>query len=136
LLPFTDSNQKAEAAEVMTRIASDDNFAQVVRLAPLVSIDLIIRDPIQDVLVARRTTAKGFYFVPGGRICKGETIEAAFVRILKVETGIEIGFDRAQFLGVFQHFYSTTTTLFLPTSCGWITAPPSPSTSNTTSSGG
>ena len=93
----------------MTRIASDDNFAQVVRLAPLVSIDLIIRDPIQDVLVARRTSepAKGFYFVPGGRIRKDETIEAAFVRILKVETGIEIGFDRAQFLGVFQHFYST-----------------------------
>jgi colanic acid biosynthesis protein WcaH len=93
----------------MTRSVSDDNFAQVVRLAPLVSIDLIIRDPIQDVLVALRTNepAKGFYFVPGGRIRKDETIQAAFVRILKVEIGCEIGFDRAQFRGVFQHFYST-----------------------------
>ena len=93
----------------MTRIASDDNFAQVVRLAPLVSIDLIIRDPIQDVLVARRTNepAKGFYFVPGGRIRKDETIQAAFVRILKVETGCRISFGRAQFRGVFEHFYST-----------------------------
>ena len=73
----------------MTRIVDEDDFAQVVRLAPLVSIDLIIRDPIQDVLVALRTNepAKGFYFVPGGRICKDETIQAAFIRILKVETG-------------------------------------------------
>jgi colanic acid biosynthesis protein WcaH len=71
--------QEAGAAELMTRIVGDDNFAQVIRLAPLVSIDLIIRDPIQDVLVALRTNepAKGFYFVPGGRIRKDETIQAA-----------------------------------------------------------
>ena len=93
----------------MTRIVTDDNFAQVVRLAPLVSIDLIILNPIQDVLVALRTSepAKGFYFVPGGRIRKDETIQDAFVRILKVETGCQISFARAQFRGVFQHFYST-----------------------------
>ena len=60
-------------------------------------------------LVGLRTNepAKGFYFVPGGRIRKDETIQAAFVRILKVETGCRISFDRAQFLGVFQHFYSS-----------------------------
>jgi hypothetical protein len=35
--------------------SSDDEFAVVVRLPPLVSIDLIIRDHEQKVLVALRT---------------------------------------------------------------------------------
>ena len=40
---------------------TDDEFAEIVRLAPLVSIDLIIRDKEQKVLVALRTNepAKG-----------------------------------------------------------------------------
>src|SRR3954466_13792753 len=58
----------------MTEHLSDAQFADVVRLAPLVSIDLVIRDPDGDVLVGLRTNApaKGFWFVPGGRIRKNE----------------------------------------------------------------
>jgi colanic acid biosynthesis protein WcaH len=93
----------------MTRIVDEDDFAQVVRLAPLVSIDLIIRDPNRNVFVGRRTNepAKGFYFVPGGRIWKDETIETAFARILKAETGCRAILQDAQFRGVFQNFYSS-----------------------------
>jgi colanic acid biosynthesis protein WcaH len=89
---------------------SDDEFAHVVRLAPLVSVDLIIRDAKQNVLVALRTNepAKGAYFVPGGCIRKNETIENAFKRILKNETGCRTRFADARFLGVFQHFYPTS----------------------------
>jgi hypothetical protein len=49
---------------------SDDEFAQVVRLAPLVSIDLVTRNANGHVLVGLRNNepAKGVYFVPGGRI--------------------------------------------------------------------
>jgi hypothetical protein len=70
----------------------DDEFAHVIRLAPLVSIDLIIRDGEQNILVALRTNepAKGLYFVPGGRIRKDETIANAFVRILANETGCRL----------------------------------------------
>jgi hypothetical protein len=41
--------------------------------APLVSFDLIIRDPDGRALLRLRTNdpAKGFYFVPGGRILEG-----------------------------------------------------------------
>jgi colanic acid biosynthesis protein WcaH len=87
----------------------DDKFLQVVRLAPLVSIDLIIRDNDRKVFVALRTNepAKGVYFVPGGCIRKNETIEAAFTRLLKNETGCSTNFAAARFLGVFQHFYPT-----------------------------
>jgi colanic acid biosynthesis protein WcaH len=94
----------------MSTPLSDDDFSQIVRLVPLVSIDLIIRDANRNVLVALRTNepAKGVYFVPGGCIRKNETIENAFVRILRNETGCHARFADARFLGVFQHFYSTS----------------------------
>ena len=93
----------------MSRSLSDDEFAQVVRLAPLISIDIIIRDPKQNVLVALRNNepAKGVYFVPGGCVRKDETIENAFARILENETGCRAAFKDAKFLGVFQHIYPT-----------------------------
>src|SRR5262249_22225690 len=93
----------------MTAPLSDDDFSQIVRLAPLVSVDLILRDAGRNVLVALRTNepAKGFYFVPGGCIRKGETIENAFLRILKAETGCSVRFGDARFLGGFEHFYTT-----------------------------
>jgi colanic acid biosynthesis protein WcaH len=91
----------------MTDPLSDAQFADVVRLAPLVSIDLVIKDPDGDVLVGLRTNApaKGFWFVPGGRIRKNETIRNAFARILQAEIGARAAFDDARFLGVFEHFY-------------------------------
>lgn len=85
----------------------EQQFAQIVRNTPLVSIDLVIRDSDGDILLGLRTNepAKGFYFVPGGRIRKNETIEAAFTRILELETGFSVGFKQANFLGVYQHMY-------------------------------
>jgi len=89
------------------RVLDDEEFATVVRLAPLVSIDLIIRDGNRNVLVGVRNNepAKNFYFVPGGRVRKGETLEAAFVRILAAETGCSVAFDEARFLGAYEHIY-------------------------------
>jgi colanic acid biosynthesis protein WcaH len=105
-------SQKEKSTMIMQQLnvtTSDDEFAHIVRLAPLVSIDLIIRDNEQKVLVALRTNepAKGAYFVPGGCIRKNETIESAFLRILEKETGCRAHFADARFLGVFQHFYPT-----------------------------
>jgi colanic acid biosynthesis protein WcaH len=91
------------------RRLTDDEFARVIRFAPLVSIDLIIRDAEGNVLVGLRSNepAKGAYFVPGGCIHKDERIEDAFVRILQNETGCRAPFADARFLGVYQHFYPT-----------------------------
>jgi len=62
----------------------------IVRLAPLVAIDLIIRNARDEVLLGLRSNepAKGFYFVPGGMIRKGERLREAFARVLKDETGL------------------------------------------------
>ena len=51
-----------------SRFLSNDEFIFVVRHVPLVSFDIIIKDPAGNVLVGLRTNepAKGKYFVPGG----------------------------------------------------------------------
>lgn len=88
---------------------TEEQLSFIVRHAPIVSIDLIIRDADGNVLVGRRRNepAKDCYFVPGGRIRKGETIAAAFTRILMAETGLSVGFGTARLLGAYQHFYAT-----------------------------
>jgi colanic acid biosynthesis protein WcaH len=93
-------------------IPSDDEFAHIVRLAPLVSIDLIIRDDEQNVLVALRTNepAKGVYFVPGGCIRKNETIENAFARILKKKPTVAQASRLRDFLAYFSTFIRLTAT--------------------------
>ena len=86
-----------------------EDFAQVVRLTPLISIDLVVRNSENRILVGRRThePAKSVFFVPGGRICKNERLEAAFGRISRSELGREINFHASRFIGVFEHFYDT-----------------------------
>src|SRR5438067_1704323 len=86
-----------------------DDFLALVEHAPLVSIDLIVRDSDGQVLLGfrRNEPAKNSWFVPGGRIYKDERIEAAFQRISSTELGHSQAIEDAHFLGVFQHFYST-----------------------------
>jgi colanic acid biosynthesis protein WcaH len=107
------------------QMLSDDNFSHVVRNAPLVSIDIVIRNPEGRTLVGLRLNepAKGTYFVPGGVIRKNETIRRAFKRILKTETGIDASLDEARLIGAFDHFYSATPTTELITS-PWPTSSP------------
>ncbi|SRR5260221_9220751 len=88
---------------------SPDDFANVIRLTPLVAIDLIVRGPDQRILVGRRINepAKGLLFVPGSRISKNETRSAAFLRITQEELGVEVPIEQARLLGVYDHIYPT-----------------------------
>jgi ADP-ribose pyrophosphatase YjhB (NUDIX family) len=88
-------------------LLSPDDFHSVVRLAPLVSIDLIIRNARGEVLLGLRNNepAKGFYFVPGGVILKHERLHQAFARILKRETNYHASLEDARLRGVYEHFY-------------------------------
>lgn len=89
-------------------LAAED-FAAVVRLTPLVSMDLLVRAPDGRVLVGRRINepAKNSFFLVGGRITKNETRAAAFRRLTREELGEEHEITEARFLGVFDHFYPT-----------------------------
>jgi colanic acid biosynthesis protein WcaH len=82
-------------------------FREVVRNAPLVAIDLIVRNKNNEVLLGLRKNgpARNTWFVPGGRIWKNERIHTAFKRITKDELGIPLGLKQANFLRVFEHLY-------------------------------
>ena len=82
-------------------------FLEVVARAPLVSIDLIVRDGAGRVLLGlrRNAPARGCWFVPGGCVRKNETLDAAFARITHDELGVAARRADARLLGVFEHFY-------------------------------
>ena len=86
---------------------STPDFLTVVRLAPLVSLDLVVLNPRGEVLVGLRTNkpAEGFWFVPGGRIQKDERLDDAFRRLTGEELGHPIGLAEASPLGVYEHLY-------------------------------
>ncbi|MCH9737115.1 MAG: GDP-mannose mannosyl hydrolase [Actinomycetia bacterium] len=84
-----------------------DDFAQVIRHTPLVSIDLIVRDESDRVLVGLRLNrpARGSWFVPGGRIYKDERMDDAFLRVSHAELGRAIPRRNARLLGMYEHLY-------------------------------
>ncbi|WP_442960290.1 NUDIX domain-containing protein [Pseudomonas azotoformans] len=49
--------------------------------------------------------AYGFWFVPGGRIRKNESLDSAFRRITQDELGRPFERATARLLGVYEHFY-------------------------------
>lgn len=87
-------------------------FASVVAATPLVSIDLVVLRGGSEVLLGLRNNrpAQGFWFVPGGRIFKNETIQTALMRVAEKELGLgtalTLGNLKPRRLGVFEHFYS------------------------------
>jgi colanic acid biosynthesis protein WcaH len=83
------------------------DLIEVIKKTPLVSIDLIIENSQNQILLGLRKNApaKDFWFVPGGRILKDESIPHAFNRIAKDELGINLACEKANFIGVFEHWY-------------------------------
>jgi colanic acid biosynthesis protein WcaH len=84
-----------------------EDFAQVIRHAPLVSIDLIVRNQKGQVLLGKRRNApaEGFWFVPGGRIYKGEKLVDALTRVIHEELGVNVESHSASFFGLFDHIF-------------------------------
>lgn len=89
------------------KLLAADQFKMVIDFSPLISIDLIVKSSEGRVLVGKRLNkpAKGFWFVPGGRVLKNETLTDAFSRLTKVELGLELSIGHARYLGLFEHFY-------------------------------
>lgn len=85
----------------------DEVFRTVVGATPLVAMDLVVRDAAGRVLLGlrRNRPAQGCWFVPGGRIRKGETLDAAFARLSRDELGLPLKRQQARLLGVYEHFY-------------------------------
>jgi len=116
----------------MTEWIPEEDWTTVVESVPIVSVDLVVTvengggdtaggggasgdadEHHEDdgeragVVLARRTNepAAGEWFVPGGRVRKGERLEGAIDRIAATELGVEVTVE--EYLGVFEHFYET-----------------------------
>lgn len=87
----------------------DQVFKTVIQSTPLISIDLVVRNEENQVLLGKRLNApaKGFWFVPGGRVQKDENIDQAFIRLVNQELGINSSITKkdSNFLGIYEHFY-------------------------------
>lgn len=83
-------------------------FVAMVKNMPLIAMDLLIEDDKGQYLLGWRSNppAQSCWFVPGGRIRKDETMEAAFQRITHTELGSSFKLEQATFKGIYQHFYS------------------------------
>lgn len=85
-----------------------EDFKNIVRNTPLISIDLIVFNKDNQVLLGYRKNepAKDTWFVPGGVIYKNEKISHAFSRTSLDELGVAINIDESDFMGVYEHFYN------------------------------
>ncbi|AOB30548.1 GDP-mannose mannosyl hydrolase [Bordetella sp. H567] len=86
---------------------SEEHFRAAVDMLPLVSIDLLVRDPRGRYLLGLRGNppAQGRWFVPGGRIRKGEALAQALRRLADEELGMSLPPVRWRLRGVYEHFY-------------------------------
>lgn len=86
---------------------SQDDFKHLIKTAPLFAIDLVLLNEQGKILVGQRKNApaKGYWFVPGGRVFKNESLESAFKRISQAELGLQIERHQAWLLGLYDHFY-------------------------------
>ncbi len=87
---------------------NNEVFRTVVDSTPLISIDLVVQNSLGKCLLGQRLNrpAQGAWFVPGGRVLKNETLDAAFHRLTLDELGKASRRSDARLLGVYEHFYS------------------------------
>lgn len=83
------------------------DFKNLIKNAPLISIDFIIENNEKEILLGKRINkpAKNYWFTPGGRILKNESIDNAIKRLLKKEINLEITKETITFYGIYEHFY-------------------------------
>jgi len=86
---------------------SKDKFREVIKNTPLFSIDLVIVNNKNEILLGLRNNApaQGFWFVPGGRVYKDELLEKGFERICSSEIGVAKSLKDTEFLGIYEHIY-------------------------------
>lgn len=75
-----------------TQMLPADEYQQILRRVPVLCVDGILVNQRGQFLLVKRKNApmQGEWWVPGGRVLKGETLEAAFTRKMREELGIDV----------------------------------------------
>jgi colanic acid biosynthesis protein WcaH len=87
----------------------DADFSQGVQALPLISVDLVVVNPLGEMLLGlrRNAPARNWWFTPGARIRKNEAFAQALQRVMSSELGSIKTLMRGppQLMGVWDHFY-------------------------------
>ena len=77
-------------------------FELIVESTPLVSIDLVVQAPDNNIWLGKRVNrpAQGYWFVPGGRVLKDELVKFTFERLLDIALAFRSEDISARSLGV------------------------------------
>lgn len=91
----------------MSEWIPDEEWRSIVQHVPIVSVDLLVKVGNGVLLGKRRNKpAKGYWFIPGGRVQKCETRGEAVHRIAKEELSTDV--EIIESLGAFEHIYDTS----------------------------
>jgi colanic acid biosynthesis protein WcaH len=79
-------------------------YKNIMSLMPLLCVDGVLIGPDNKFLLVKRNNEplKGSWWVPGGRVLKGETLEDAFIRKMQEEVGIDLNRSDIDCLGFFE----------------------------------
>ena len=81
-------------------------FKTILDNTPLLCVDIVVRHKGKYLLVKRKNwPLKGIFWLPGGRVFKGETIAMAVKRKNKEETRLKVKLIRP--LGYFEYFFKS-----------------------------
>ena len=83
----------------------DESYREILSSLPILCVDIVIKDQNGHFLLVQRDRhpLKGQWWVPGGRVLKGESISQAALRKIREELGVEaevshsIGYYEGQF---------------------------------------
>lgn len=84
-----------------------EDYLHVIQNTQLISVDILVRCGGKFLLGKRNNNpAKGYWFVPGSRVYKGESLQTAVSRIMLSELGV-LDYSGLRLFGVYDHRYST-----------------------------
>ncbi len=97
-----------------TRISSSnmsfipaDEYARIIEVLPILCVDIAVRNSKGVYLLIRRATEllKDQWWLIGGRVLKGETLEQMAIRKVREESGLEVKF--VQPIGYYEDSFET-----------------------------
>jgi len=84
-----------------------DKYAEIMKALPILCVDIIIKNTSNEYLLIKRAyePLKGVWWVAGGRVLKGETLEQAAKRKVKEEIGVIV--DVVYPVGYYEDVFET-----------------------------
>ena len=83
----------------------EELYKKIVDTMPILCVDLVIKNGRGEFLLVKRKNQplKGEWFVPGGRMMKGETVTEAVIRKAKEELGVMV--IETYPIGIFEFYF-------------------------------